>query len=880
MGLGCKFTWQSKQQPMENSYSSIKRDIASTIGEENTTFTHPAVIDDYAFFLAEFSDYNVLNKYYLLVGDISHNCSLLIYLSVSVFDFGDLFNRLKWYLLEKKTSFAIPGNRNVHDLLNNGGLGSNEIGKIIIFFPKSSEEAESISNELAKVQDYSGPEVEGAYPLTGSIYAQMFNTKANFKWPFKDFKKLTLRKEPKKINRYVITNRLKGDAKGNVYKCLELKNWFNIKWCILKQGKFAQCPDEYGRTIADRLSWQFNLLKRFEPSNYFPKVYDFFYFANDSYLAMEHIDGLNLYEFSNRKKQGLAWTALSIENQRSILKCLLKVIEIVSHMHDHGVIHRDINPGNFLIEENGSVKGIDIELAYEINGSTIKKPFTYGTPGYLSPQQASFCTPETSDDVYGIGALLIKILTGLSPSRWSGNGAESVSKSLLFFIGNYSVAAMIATCLDTDAKLRPTLPLVSHVLELYDAILLTSTTPIDPILKTDSKLLEKVIQQSLNFLASPILQSNEGHWIAKVENENHDLANELMLYDSNPFFESGAAGALYVCALCERQKFDTVGIAHSLFENLGLLERSIANAEHLKSGLFDGMTGIGVVLNELALSGLISNDILLCDKVFKCTSGTSKKLNLSGGLAGIGLALLNIGGNQKLPNQNETVHTIVRSIINEQQKDGSWIVRRNEDDLQGIKLFGLFNGIAGILFFLIEYYRLYPSESLETSIHHGLNYLLKKRKLNNGHQCWPTSEFNDNFDPWLEDGYMGIAITFIKAHQAFNSDSYKNAVLTAFNCNPKFLSSNYLSLGNGIAGFLIAYTFAYTTFEDLEWQERSSYIIGILLNTYRETEAGIYWIEGNSSNPTADYLNGNAGIIYALLYALYPKKIDLFFCPN
>jgi eukaryotic-like serine/threonine-protein kinase len=85
--------------------------------------------------------------------------------------------------------------------------------------------------------------------------------------------------------------------------------------------------------------------------------------------------------------------------------------------HAAGVIHRDVKPGNLVLAEDGSLKVVDFGIArLAAQASSVTATgVTYGTPAYLSPEQAAGRAAEPRSDLYALGCVLFALLTGEPP---------------------------------------------------------------------------------------------------------------------------------------------------------------------------------------------------------------------------------------------------------------------------------------------------------------------------------------------------------------------------------------------------------------------------------------------------------------------------------
>src|SRR5438128_983272 len=127
------------------------------------------------------------------------------------------------------------------------------------------------------------------------------------------------------------------------------------------------------------------------------------------YFSMKFVEGGQVDEVVKR-------TPISI---RQAAELIVKVGRTVHYAHEHGIIHRDIKPGNILLDEKGEPHLTDFGLArlVESESSVTQTLDVLGTPSYMAPEQAvgNNAAVSSATDVYGLGAVLYQLLTGHPP---------------------------------------------------------------------------------------------------------------------------------------------------------------------------------------------------------------------------------------------------------------------------------------------------------------------------------------------------------------------------------------------------------------------------------------------------------------------------------
>src|SRR5581483_10735353 len=184
-------------------------------------------------------------------------------------------------------------------------------------------------------------------------------------------------------------------------------------------------------------------VKLLNPGSRHPGLYARFIAERQILAGLSHPNIARLLD-AGRREDGQPWFVMEYVEGRPIdafaerlssasrIHLFLKVCAAVSYMHRHLVVHRDLKPANILVTAEGEPKLVDFGIAKPLDGGpplTAESSHTaILTPDFASPEQVTGGPITTAADVYSLGAVLYKILTGASPHQFeSGSAAQLIS---------------------------------------------------------------------------------------------------------------------------------------------------------------------------------------------------------------------------------------------------------------------------------------------------------------------------------------------------------------------------------------------------------------------------------------------------------------------
>ena len=185
------------------------------------------------------------------------------------------------------------------------------------------------------------------------------------------------------------------------------------------------------------------------------------------YEVSESEDGLPFFSMKFAENGSLQENAASLRDEpRKCVQLMAKVAHAVEYAHNRGVLHRDLKPGNILLNNRGEPLVSDFGLAKLLDGNNdlTRSLTTFGTAGFIAPEQAGDAAVDLTPvaDVYSLGAVLFNVLAGRPPFLGSNpvsvirQASETQAPKLRSLAPSLDrdLETICARCLERDPKAR------------------------------------------------------------------------------------------------------------------------------------------------------------------------------------------------------------------------------------------------------------------------------------------------------------------------------------------------------------------------------------------------------------------------------------------
>jgi serine/threonine-protein kinase len=215
---------------------------------------------------------------------------------------------------------------------------------------------------------------------------------------------------PKTIGRYEIVREIGRGAMGVVYEGRDLSL---MRPVALKTLLLEPLPEELREPFEKRFYQE----ARAAASLQHPCIVVVYEIGIDAaadafFISLEFLRGRTLEDLI--ADGPLPW--------RDALRIAGRLADALSHAHEHGIVHRDIKPGNVMILKKGEPKIMDFGVAKLETSKLTTQGDVLGSPGYMAPEQALEARVDARSDLFSLGTVLYEALTG---ARAFGTGTFS-----------------------------------------------------------------------------------------------------------------------------------------------------------------------------------------------------------------------------------------------------------------------------------------------------------------------------------------------------------------------------------------------------------------------------------------------------------------------
>ena len=205
--------------------------------------------------------------------------------------------------------------------------------------------------------------------------------------------------------KYKLLQKLGSGGMGSVYLCehIHMRRRIAIKVLPLSMARDPEAVERFYREARAVAALDHPNIVR---------AHDIDHEDDLHFLVMEYIDGSNLFDIIRRHGPMAVARAAHYVSQAALG---------LQHAHEAGLVHRDIKPGNLLLDRNGIVKILDLGLARFFNEeeeNLSRDPEignVLGTADYLAPEQVADSRVDIRADIYSLGVTLYYLLSGKSP---------------------------------------------------------------------------------------------------------------------------------------------------------------------------------------------------------------------------------------------------------------------------------------------------------------------------------------------------------------------------------------------------------------------------------------------------------------------------------
>jgi serine/threonine protein kinase len=818
-------------------------------------------------------------------------------------------------LLGESASFKVAASEGFLNDLNEGHGGLSQVGKFLTVYPSDDAQAVRLAVELdTALEGLRGPRVPSDRPLRrGSLvhyryggFTDLFlqtrfgqilpalrdpadqlvpdERRSRFappEWAKDPFVEAGVAADLPASNRivggrYLVVATLHESVRGKIISAIDL---VSPRTCLLKHAQRGSMIGPNGRDAWDRLHHERGILARLSDDERFPQPFDLIEQGEDLYLAMTHFEGVTLEQHVHELSTSGRFTPM-----QQIFAWAGELVRALGTLHKRGIIYRDLKSPNILVSEDGHLRIVDFELAYEVGGTTSDGR---GTRGYLSPQQEQEHMPSVTDDIYGLGAVLYFVATGAEPSL-APRPFDLLDRPLRLLNPEVrdGLERIVACCLNPEAGSRfPSMAAVEAALDAAleertegAATIPAKSAPLalspSPEFDNDGRKYQKLAESLGDTLCRFAKRSSDGEsilWISTHENRAGIAARDLSL---------GSAGPILALAdLVHMLKKD----AHR--EVLVKAARSLAEAPRpavdLLPGLYVGEAGIGTALLRAGVvlgdSDLVSKALDRGQLVASLPYGSPDMFNGTAGRLRFHIWLWDVtSDDRQLHYAKQAGLELVKAAERSEEAGAWWTIPPGYGGLSGSAYLGYAHGAAGIADALLDLFEVSGDERFLASACDAGKWIAQHafQTLPDGSGLdWPDTIGGTSIGPFWCHGAAGIGQFFLHTASLGVWPEAEGVTLRAAQASARGARWSGPTQCHGLAGNIEFLLDMHQTTRNPSFLAEALELGRLLIAFGRQADGYWVWPSESPTTVTPDYTVGYAGVAACLLRLSSPSLL-------
>ncbi|MGH8896425.1 MAG: class IV lanthionine synthetase LanL [Egibacteraceae bacterium] len=494
-------------------------------------------------------------------------------------------------------------------------------------------------------------------------------------------------------DRFVLREAIRHANRGGVYRATDIRTGADV---VVKHARPYVEAKEDGWDIRDGLRHEAEMLDALASLGVAPCTLALLEQGGHVFLVEELVPGVPL----------LGWLAEHADDQPglswgSAVRMIRRLVRLLAAVHAVGLVLRDLTPNNVLVDADGELWVVDLELTSPLG----MQPHAAGTPGYAAPEQLAGAPVTAAMDLYSLGAIGFLIATGADPAlpedRPAVRSTRARLEHWLAVTGEHNQAAkrlapLILGLMEEEPERRWGL---EHVRAFLDAPQQTPVTtragepgPDSPGLPESDQ--RRLIEDGLAHLLSCMAPEADWLWPSTSFGATTDACS----------MHHGAAGVLAVLTQAAGWYRDE-RLMEALRTACAWIERRLPAEPRLLPGLSFGRSGTAWALYD---AGRLLDDEPMTARALELAKRIPipwPNPDVTHGVAGAGLAQLHLWQATGDPELRERVERCADDLVAAAQREPTgvmWKVPPSFDSkFAGGGYYGFAHGIAGIAWFLL-----------------------------------------------------------------------------------------------------------------------------------------------------------------------------------